>query len=127
MSFTSLSRVFFGEISLVSSLPQSLQDDTIVYTNLEVVIVSGSGFIYKAHTVCGRRVKIYQHDVPVCESCLDTLPDLSDQILLTLKISDSSGSAEVSAFTDIALDLLSKNIDDIPSISDASLSLALED
>ncbi|XP_015794136.1 replication protein A 70 kDa DNA-binding subunit-like [Tetranychus urticae] len=125
-SFTSLSKGFFGEISLINSLPQSLQDDAIIYTNLEVIIISGCGYVYKAHTVCGRRIKIYQRDIPVCESCLDTLPQLSDQLLLTLGISDSSGSVEVSVFTDVALDLLSKTTNDIPNISDASLSLAIE-
>ncbi|XP_025018345.1 replication factor A protein 1-like [Tetranychus urticae] len=127
VSFSSLSRGFFGEISHISSLPQSLQDDVIVYTNLEVLVISGDVFKYKAHTVCGRRVKIYQRDIPVCENCLDTLPNLSDQIVITLKISDSSGQAEVQAFTAVALELLSKSINDISSITESSLTLDLED
>ncbi|XP_025017685.1 replication protein A 70 kDa DNA-binding subunit-like [Tetranychus urticae] len=126
VSSTSLSRGFFGDFSPISSLPSSLQADQIIYTNLEVSIVSGSGHIYKAHTDCGKKVKIYKRNVPVCEGCTDTLPELIDQLVITFQVSDSSGQAEVVAFTDVSLDLLSLTMSDIPDITDEDLSLFLE-
>ncbi|XP_025018364.1 replication factor A protein 1-like [Tetranychus urticae] len=124
-SSTSLSRGFVGETSLINSLPLSLQSNVIMFTNLEVSVRSGSGYIYQAHTDCGKKVQIYKGNIPVCEECKDTRPDLLHQLVITLQVSDSSGQAEVVAFTDVALELLNITLDDVPGITNDDITSAL--
>uniref|UniRef100_T1L6K6 Uncharacterized protein n=1 Tax=Tetranychus urticae TaxID=32264 RepID=T1L6K6_TETUR len=64
----SLTVGIFGDISSISSWPSDVSADEVFYTNLEVIITSCTGQVYKA--------------------CTDTEPALKDQVLLQKETTD---------------------------------------